>query len=270
MRRAAALLRASHPEPVAAVTLVVGGLAYTAGRGPVMTAVCMAAVLAGQLFVGWSNDVIDAGLDRSQERRDKPIATGELPSRAAVVAAAVALAACVPLSLAAGLGSAAAHFAGIATATLYNGGLKRAPWSVLAYGFAFAMLPAFVTGGPPVTHVPAWWATAAAGLAGTAGHFTQALPDVARDRESGVRGLPQILGEAPSAVIAAILFTAAALLAGFGAPSAPVRGALVLTAVLMAGVLLAVATRRLRAAFRLTLVAAAVVVVALVAGGARF
>ena len=56
--RAAALARASHPEPVVGVTVMAAALAYTAGRGPFYTAVCGAAVLAGQLFVGDRKSVV--------------------------------------------------------------------------------------------------------------------------------------------------------------------------------------------------------------------
>lgn len=268
--RAVDLVRAAHPEPVAAVTLVVTALAYTAGRGPLFTVVCGAATLTGQLFVGWTNDLADLRLDANQARSDKPLATGRLPVAPVRVAAVVALALCVPLSLAAGLAAAAAHLVAIAAAGLYNAGVKATPASVLPYAVAFGLVPAFVTLGPPVNHVPAWWATAAAALAGSGAHFAQVLPDIRQDRAAGVLGLPQRLGQGPSTVAAIGLFGAAAALVAVGAPSAPVWIALALTATLMAGVLLSFVRDRPRTAFRMTLIAALVVVAALLLGGARF
>jgi 4-hydroxybenzoate polyprenyltransferase len=267
---AGGLVRAAHPEPVVAVTLISAALAYSAGRGAVMTALCGAAVLSGQLFIGWSNDILDANLDAEQGRTDKPIAAGLLPLRTARIAAGIAVVACVPLSLAVGTGSALAHFAGLGAATAYNARLKRTSFSVLAYAVAFAMVPAFVTLGPPITHFPAWWATGAAAIAGTAGHFTQALPDIARDRRSGVLGLPQRLGERPTALLAVLLMVIAAGLVVVGAPSGPLFVAFASTVVLMAAVLATVLRGRLRIAFRLAMVSAGLVVGALVLAGGRF
>ena len=44
---------------------------------PGTAALVVAAVLAGQLSVGWSNDLVDVGRDRRAGRTDKPLATGE-------------------------------------------------------------------------------------------------------------------------------------------------------------------------------------------------
>jgi heme O synthase-like polyprenyltransferase len=54
------------------------------------------AVLAGQLFVGWSNDYLDRRLDAEAGREDKPLARGELEPRTVAIAAAVALVAVIP------------------------------------------------------------------------------------------------------------------------------------------------------------------------------
>src|SRR5438270_12498188 len=91
------LLRCSHPEPVAAVTAANGVLAISAGRGWT-TVWVVTAVLAGQLFVGWTNDYLDRDLDRRAGRSDKPLAAGAVPAPRVRSAAIVALVACVPLS----------------------------------------------------------------------------------------------------------------------------------------------------------------------------
>lgn len=267
--RPAALLRAAHREPVAGVTLIATALAAGAGRGALMTAVCGAAVLSGQLFVGWSNDLVDAGLDAAQQRADKPVASGQVSRRAVMFAAGSALVICLPLSLWAGLGSALAHFAAIAAASGYNLVLKRTPLSVVAYAFAFAMLPPFVTLGPPITHAPAAWAVGAGALAGAAAHFTQVLPDIERDLQAGVRGLPQILGARVSVLCAALLLVAAAALVAVGALSLPVLLAFAVTAGLMLITVAGVRRGRLEMGFRLTLISALLVVGALVLSGGR-
>src|SRR5437899_10242786 len=119
----AALVRCSHPEPVATVTAVTTILALSAGRGAGAIWVAFA-VLAGQLFVGWSNDYLDRDRDRAAGRADKPLAQDQLRAGTVGLAALVAIAAALPLSLASGLAATAAHLTAIAAATLYNLGLK--------------------------------------------------------------------------------------------------------------------------------------------------
>ncbi|MDQ3537656.1 MAG: hypothetical protein M3415_02480, partial [Actinomycetota bacterium] len=70
-----ALLRCSHPGPTVAVTMFASALALGAGSGAGVLRVG-AAVLAGQLSVGWLNDFLDADRDRVAGRVDKPIAAG--------------------------------------------------------------------------------------------------------------------------------------------------------------------------------------------------
>jgi 4-hydroxybenzoate polyprenyltransferase len=72
------LVRASHPEPTAAVTAIATALAVSTGLGW-RSLLVTAAFLTGQLSVGWSNDWIDAARDQRTGRPDKPVARGELP-----------------------------------------------------------------------------------------------------------------------------------------------------------------------------------------------
>ncbi|MEU2241115.1 UbiA family prenyltransferase [Streptomyces sp. NPDC018338] len=192
--RLATLLH-SCPEPTLAVTAFVTALAAASGRGPGGVVAVGAAVLAGQLSIGWCNDAVDAGRDTVSGRRDKPIATGDLRPRTAAVAAVVALVACVPLSLLSGLAAAAVHLTGVvAGGWAYNLVLKRTPVSPLPYAVGFASLPVFVTLGPPTHAWPAWWAVVTSALLGVGAHWVNALPDIADDLATGVRGLPQRLG----------------------------------------------------------------------------
>ncbi|MET7754693.1 UbiA family prenyltransferase [Streptomyces sp. NPDC005389] len=193
--RLVTLLHSCHPEPTLAVTVFVTALAAVSGRGPGDVVAVGAAVLAGQLSIGWCNDAVDAGRDAASGRRDKPIAAGALRPRTAAVAAVVALVACVPLSLLSGPAAAAVHLTGvIAGGWAYNLVLKRTPFSPLPYAVGFASLPTFVTLGPPTHSWPAWWAVATSALLGVGAHWVNALPDIADDLATGVRGLPQRLG----------------------------------------------------------------------------
>jgi 4-hydroxybenzoate polyprenyltransferase len=189
------LLGCSHLEPVVAVTGIVTVLSISAGRGPYRTALMATAVLCGQLFVGWTNDLLDADLDAASGRTGKPLANGQVPRAQVRNAAVVTAVLVVPLSLLAGVWAGVAHLIAVVAATAYNFGLKRTPFSVVPYALAFGLVPAFVTLGPPITHAPPLWATAAAALLGAGAHFTQTLPDIEREQRAGIRGLPQLVGK---------------------------------------------------------------------------
>lgn len=271
-RAAWLLLRCSHPEPVLAVTLIVTALALAAGRGPGMAALMALAVLSGQLAVGWTNDLVDAPADRRAGRADKPLASGQVDPARVRAAALAAAAATIPLSLATGLESGLAHLAAVALATAYNLGVNRTPLSVLPYAIAFGLVPAFVTLGPPITHAPPLWATAAGALLGAGAHFTQTLPDAERERQAGVRGLPQLIGARNSALAGPALMAAAAAAVAFGpARTSPLLYLGLAVAVMLLGaIVVAASTDRLKLAFRLTLVTAGVVVATVVAAGVSF
>lgn len=212
------LVRCSGPEPVLVVTALAGALALGAGRAAGTVWVVLA-ILAGQLFIGWSNDYLDRDRDRAAGRKDKPIAAGRISARTVGVAAIAALTAAVPLSLASGLAAAIVHFAALASGTAYNAGLKRTPFSAAPFVISFALIPAFVTLGLPHAHWPPAWVMAAAALIGVGSHFAQSRPDVAADRSQGATGLPQLAGERGSAVIAAVLLAAGAAVIAAGTHS---------------------------------------------------
>jgi len=274
-RRALALLAACHPEPAALVTVLTGVLAAAAGRG--LGALLVAAAAgAGQLGVGWSNDYLDRDRDRAAGRGDKPLAAGGdgeagLRPRTVRIAAIVALGAAVPLSLAVSVGFAVAHLAAVAAALAYNAGLKYRPVSVLPYAIAFGLLPVAVALGLPDPHWPPAWAVAAGALLGAGAHFTQALPDIPSDRRQGSRGLPQVLGQPASGVVAAGTLLVANLVIALAAEANQALAAIHASAagVLAAGIVVLALTGRPRQAFRITLAMAAVAVLAFLASGSR-
>jgi 4-hydroxybenzoate polyprenyltransferase len=263
------LLRCAHPEPALGVTGLAGVLALASGRGA-GTFWVVTAVLAGQLFVGWTNDYLDRERDTKAERTDKPLPAGQVRPTTVRNAALIALVAAVPLSLASGVAAGAAHLSAVGAATAYNLGLKTTPLSLLPYLFAFAMFPAFITLGLPSHRLPPAWAVLAGSLLGGGAHFSQVLPDIEDDRRQNLLGLPQRLGARTSAIVAALLLAAAAVAIAFGPSAHPLSltiAALVASLLIVAAVLVAALVEQKKLAFRLTIVAAAAVVLSFLLSG---
>lgn len=250
------------------MTLLSAVLGLALGRGA-GTAWLVAAVLAGQLAVGWSNDYLDRGSDYAAKRSDKPLATGALSPATVRTSALVAGAAAAALSLANGVPAALVHFIALACALAYNAGLKATPVSPVPFAAAFGLLPSFASLGNAGHPWPPVWLTVAAAMIGVAGHFTQVLPDIAQDRVQGSRGLPQLIGAAPSAAIAAGLLlaavAAASLAAGVRGPQ--LYGALIVAGGLCAAIVIAALGTRKRLAFWLTLALATAAALAILRPG---
>ena len=257
-----ALLQASHPQPTIAVTAFTTALAVSAGRGRRSLAIG-AAVLCGQLAVGWSNDFIDRSRDALAGRMDKPIVAGLVPAHVVRDAAVLAAIACIPLSLLSGRRAAALHLGAVGSGLAYNLGLKQTPFSVVPYVAAFGSLPAFVTLAADDSSLPATWMIAAAALLGAGAHFINVLPDVEADTLTSVRGLPQRLG--PTRALyggGGLLAASLAVVATFGGhPLPPVQKALVAAnAATLAGLVGAARRGRARRAWSLAMTSAATTV----------
>lgn len=251
-----ALFLACHPGPALAVTCLGGLLAVAAGRDAAGTAWVTGAVLAGQLSIGWSNDALDAARDTASGRTDKPAATGALSPRSLRWASFVALAACVPLSLATGLASGVVHLVAVASAWSYNLGLKGTVASFVPYAVSFGLLPAVATLGLPGQPWPPSWVTAAGALLGVAGHAANVAPDVDDDLSTGVRGLPQRLGRAGAYRLAATALVTATAVLVWGPNGQPSTAGTAVVAVAGAlGVLVAVTAGRRGRASRAPFVA---------------
>ncbi len=256
------LLGAAHPGPAFAVTALAGLLGIAVGLGPADVVLVGAAVLSGQLSIGWSNDLVDAERDRSVGRADKPIATGALEERLVRVACALALAATVPLSLACGLVAGLMHLLTVASGWAYNLGLKATAWSWLPYAVAFGALPAFVSLVADPGDLPPWWLVSAGALLGVGAHLVNVLPDLADDAATGVRGLPHRLGARGAAALAAVVLLGATIVTVIGAEVEPVVAAIALTGVGALAVVVLVAAGRtpFRAAIAMALVDVAMLV----------
>jgi 4-hydroxybenzoate polyprenyltransferase len=262
------LLLACHPLPCLAVTALVTAMAISAGIHG-RSALLAAAVLSGQLSVGWSNDAIDAPLDARAGRGDKPIATGAVSRRVVAWSAASALLATVPLSLALGWRAGGFHLIAVVLAWSYNLGLKRTIISPLPYTVAFGLVPVVVAAMLPGSPEPVDLLVIAGAACGVAAHFANTVGDVVEDAMTGVHGLPQRVGPAASTVIAGGFVALAVLhvLKAAGANPLTVTAAIVDVGVALA---LPLAVRRptsRRLAFRLVIAAVVLLVAAFVISG---
>jgi 4-hydroxybenzoate polyprenyltransferase len=247
--------------------------ALSAGVGaPGRTLVLVtAAVLTGQLSIGWSNDWIDAGRDLVVGRSDKPVVVGLVTPAGLRRAALVAAALCVVLSLSVGLRPGIVHLAAVACGWAYNDSLKWGVWSWLPYAVAFGLLPMFVVLALPGGPQAAGWAVGAAALLGVGAHLANVLPDLEDDAEHGIRGLPHRLGRTATSLVAPAVLAAAVAVVVVAPRGAPGQGgwwggSLAVTVAGAAGV---VAVRRphSRLPFALTMAVAGVCVVLLVLSG---
>jgi 4-hydroxybenzoate polyprenyltransferase len=264
------LLRATHLGPSLVVTGLTTALALANGLGRGRTMLIGLAVLAGQFSVGWGNDWLDRERDREALRTDKPIAIGAVRDRAVLQAAVAALLVCLAVSLALGWEAAAVHLLAVGIGWSYNLGLKRTVVSVLPYAAAFGLLPVFVSAAGDGS-TPAW-TVAAAALLGAGAHFTNTLPDFELDAATGVRALPHRLGRRWSALSAAVLLGAGAVVTALGQgglTGLPTAGVVAFTAcaALVLAVLVVAWRDASRAAFTLSMAAAGAVVVLLVSAG---
>lgn len=268
---AIALLRACHPEPTAMVTALAVALAISTGRSGLGILLVGAAVLAGQLSVGWHNDWLDALRDAAAGRSDKPVAAGEISRRTVTRFAVIALAATVPLSFASGWRAGVVHLLAVLLAWAYNARLKGTLASFVPFAISFPLLVAFVTLGGPKDAWPPWWALATAALLGCAAHLVNAAPDLADDTAAGIRGLPHVLGRSRSVSVTAVLLLAATVIESFGDGHPGWKAAVTVIAVgltMTAGTVLA---RRpgSRWLFRSVLLVAAIDVAGLIANGSH-
>ncbi|WP_435743737.1 UbiA family prenyltransferase [Nocardioides sp. SYSU DS0663] len=262
---ALALLTAAHGGPALAVSLVAALLAVRSDLGPTGVLVVTGAVLAGQLTIGWGNDLRDLPRDRAVGRSDKPLATGALPVRWVVRALLLATAACLALSALLGWRSALVNIVlGAGAGHAYNLGLKATPWSWLPYACAFGTLPSVITLAAADPSWAPWWQTAAGAALGVGAHLLNTLPDLADDERTGVRGLPHRIGPRPSRLLAVVLLLSASVVAVLGPAGQPAAWTWAAGAVVVALAAVAVAGKG-RAPFQAAMAIAVLDVVLLVA-----
>ncbi|GEA88903.1 hypothetical protein CCE01nite_28520 [Cellulomonas cellasea] len=248
--------------------MLAASLALGLGSGVRTTVLVTAAVLAGQLSVGWSNDWIDAGRDLAVARPDKPVVAGLLDAGVLRRWAFGALAACVPLSFATGLVPGAVHVVAVASAWSYNAWLKRTVWSWAPYAVSFGLLLMFVALAQPGRGLPSAWGVLAASLLGVGAHVANVLPDLEDDAATGVQGLPHRLGRKRATAVALGALLAAIAVVVLAPPGGPgtaawVGAAVALGLAVVAGGV-ALVRRRSRLPFTLSMAVAGVCVALLV------
>jgi protoheme IX farnesyltransferase len=261
------MVRATHALPTLAVTAFFTATAIAAGVGA-RSAVIAVAVLVGQCSIGWANDYLDAPLDRAAGRTDKPIAAGEVGRDAVGLAAGIALLADVPLSLAIGWRPGAAHLVAVGSAWAYDVRLKSTRASALPYLVSFGLVPVIVATALPGAPLPQGVLVGAGAACGLAAHFANTLGDVDADRLTGVRGLPQRLGPRRSTLVAAVAIAVAAALLVVATDAAPLADVAAGVDTVAAGLVAARGGHR-QQAFRLVILAVAILVAAFVVSGGR-
>lgn len=270
LSRARALITAGHPVEMLAITALTTALAAQAAPHGIVPVLTAPAMLAGLLSIGWSNDALDAPRDAAAGRTDKPVATGAISVRAVWIAAFVALAAAAAMSLAISVRTALILAVIIGAAWAYNLGLKSTAWSGVLYVAGFGPIPAYAASTLPGQPAPSWTVTAAAALIGLGAHFANVLPDLAADRATGVKGLPQQVAVrwGPGAVraIAIVLLLSASVLLLLA--SSPSRRWVALAGLVIAALLAVIGARGSgRLPFYAAIGIAAVDVVLFAAGG---
>ena len=163
------------------------------------------AVLLGQFFVGWSNDLIDFPRDKAAMRMKKPLVAETITEAKLRISIGVALLGALIVSLLSQLGvnGTAIHFLGLLSATAYNLKLKSTLLSVVPYMVSFGALPwaIYIAAGTK----PPTWIVLGFVLISSAFHFLNVLKDLESDIAQGVLGLPQVLGRRKSIAIALFL-----------------------------------------------------------------
>jgi 4-hydroxybenzoate polyprenyltransferase len=205
-----ALLRASHLGPTVLVTAIaffVATFEFTTFESLQIAF----AIFAGQLVVGWSNDVIDFPLDATAKRINKPLVAGEITLGLLQKLIPVALLSATVISFIGplGLSGTLVHFLGLLSATAYNLKLKSTIFSPMPYIISFGALPwaIFLAAGT----TPPLWLYLALTLFTTAFHFLNVVKDLQWDIEQGVLGLPQRIGKTRSLFSASLLTLAGVL-----------------------------------------------------------
>src|SRR5215218_228854 len=203
------ILHAAPAFAVVGVGLAFGLLAMRAGL-----------LIGNQYAAGALNDAVDADAD-APAGRDKPIQRGVISRRAVATAAVVAGVALGPATFALAV-------VGLACAWSYDLWLKGTMFSAWPFAVAVPVVPLFGYGAAGRFPAVLWWAWPIGALLAVATHLADALPDVERDRATGVRGLATRLGVGRAAAVAAACYAAAvvmALFSGLAAGDRPVVAA---------------------------------------------
>jgi 4-hydroxybenzoate polyprenyltransferase len=235
-------LRIIHPFPTALNVIATGALAAIAGgtgvdREPM--ARMLAAMLLIQSTIGVTNDIFDRELDAASKPQ-KPLVSGAITVRAAVLLA-LALA-CGAVALATTLGAAGFGLAmlGMACGLAYDVRLKRTMLSAIPFMIAIPTLPYWVWATLGEWDGVLWWLAPLGAMIGLSLHLANTVPDIEEDAAHGVRGLAHALGRRRSMAVAWSSFGLAIALAMVIAPFVEYDAAIIVPALAFAAACLAV------------------------------
>jgi len=193
------IVRLVHPGPAAAVialsAVLASVLSAQAGHGPLTSAwlLTVLGVAGSQILTGALNDWADRTRD-AVAQPDKPIPSGRVTPRAALLlaggGAALQLAATIPL----GAGPVALGVVASGSAIAYNLWLSRTPMSVVPYLVSFGTLPLWIAAGVGAPFERVALAPVIVGPFAAAAHLANALRDFDVDRRLASRNLAQVLG----------------------------------------------------------------------------
>jgi 4-hydroxybenzoate polyprenyltransferase len=222
---------ASHAGPTATVTV----LSYLLASSllPILTAIGIAAtVLSGQLIVGWSNDLIDLPQDQRANRMGKPLVSGLITSAVLYRFLWIDLMVVTVSSLLGPMGvkGGTLHLLAVGSGVSYNLYFKRTKLSWLPYALSFGALPAVIILADNRT--PPRWIVTSGMMLGIAAHFANVVKDIESDNLLGIKGLPQIMGDRASRIVAVF-----ALLIASGLMAHQLHGSIIWLACLVASII---------------------------------
>jgi 4-hydroxybenzoate polyprenyltransferase len=169
------------------------------------------AFLAGQLVVGWTNDLLDQPRDTAAGRVNKPLVQGAVSRQQLHTGITTALIAAFLLSVLGPMGfkGGLLHMLAVGSATVYNFWAKATWFSPLPYAISFGAMPWAIYSAahknPPI------WLFVDFILMSLAFHFLNVIKDLEWDRTQLVMGLPQRIGKKGSITTAVLLVLSSVL-----------------------------------------------------------
>ena len=183
LAQASVFLRAAHFGPTLIVTTITFVLAFSQ-FSPIDALRVAIAIFAGQLVVGWSNDLNDYPDDLKHNRTSKPLVSGEVSSKQLLRAVKICAPFVVifnlfgPLGIKGGL----IYLFGVGMGVAYNFYFKSTLLSPLPYALAFAALVSSIV--ISTDQSPPIWLISCGALLAVAAHFANVLKDLDQDLES--------------------------------------------------------------------------------------
>lgn len=211
---AMALFRLVHPFPSFVVALLTAALVpiATGEASFALAAQLGVGMLLFQFAIGAANDIADVELDRAQKPW-KPLARGAVSSRDARTLAAACAGFGLLITSALDLGPWLIGVGGLACGLVYDLSLKRTPFAFVPFCIAVPLIPVWVWAAADEWDPLLWWALPAGFFLGFAIYLVNQAPGAAREREAGVEGLAQILGQRASVLLGVAAFGLAASVA---------------------------------------------------------